>query len=345
MIIDSFLYGGENDIFISRINYLKNYVDFFVVVESNTTFSGLQREFKLKNLVCKFPQELQERIFVFENINFISSKTDLEILNYWPFSKSSNSIKAVFSQVAAQEYKPEVSFNEGYQRELIYFAINELIRIKPQIKITENDWIILSDLDEIPSINFINSINGFDKNNLYYCEMTEFVYSPNFIKKEKWIGSVAFNSKKLYENSIYFLRFMLKLNQIDRIPFEIINDEGWHLTSFGNLKFIKKKLDSWGHQELNTFINKMLVKFRIERGFDIFGRDKNIKYIHKNDILPQEILTSFLNEDYFIDYKIPTKLDYVVNKLACILDRFFRKFYIIKFSKVSNFIFKIIKKN
>ena len=85
MIIDSFLYGGENDIFISRINYLKNYVDFFVVVESNTTFSGLQREFKLKNLVCKFPQELQERIFVFENINFIRSKTDLEILNYWPF--------------------------------------------------------------------------------------------------------------------------------------------------------------------------------------------------------------------------------------------------------------------
>ena len=144
---------------------------------------------------------------------------------------------------------------------------------------TENDWIILSDLDEIPSMTFIKSINIYDKNLLYYGEMTEFVYSPNFIKEEKWIGSVAFNSKKLYENSIYFLRFMLKLNKGNLMPFKVINDGGWHLTSFGNLKFIKKKLDSWGHQELNTFINRILLKFRIARGYDIFGRNKNTKYI------------------------------------------------------------------
>ena len=342
MFIDSFLYGGEDDIFISRINYLKNFVDFFVVVESNTTFSGIKREFKLKNLVNNFPSELQERIFVFENRNFIGSIADLERLNYWPFSKSSDSIKAIFSQVASQEYKPEISFNEGYQRELIYFAINELITKKLQIQLKENDWIILSDLDEIPSMNFIKSINFFDENLLYYAEMKEFVYSPNFIKEEKWIGSVLFNSKKLYENSIYFLRFMLKLNQGNLIPFKVINDGGWHLTSFGNLKFIKKKLDSWGHQELNTFINRIFLKFRIARGYDIFGRNKNTKYILENNILPKEILSNFLNENYFIKYKKPTKFDYLINKFASILDRFCRKFYIIKFSKIINSILKNI---
>ena len=91
MIYDCFSYWDEDLLLDLRLNILDDYVDFFVVVESNTTFSGIQREFKLKNLVSNFPQELQEKIFVFENINLISSKTDLEILNYWPFSKSSNS--------------------------------------------------------------------------------------------------------------------------------------------------------------------------------------------------------------------------------------------------------------
>ena len=340
MIIDSFLYGGEDDMFLARINHLSDFVDFFLVVESNTTFSGINREFKLKNLIINLNPEIQKKIFVLENRNFIISIDDLEKLNYWPFSKTSNSIKAIFDQVENQKFNPEVSFNEGYQRELIYFAINEFITKNLKIKLTENDWIILSDLDEIPSINFVKSIKHFDKNLLYYAEMIEFVYSPQFIKEEKWIGSVAFNSNKLYENSIYFLRFMLKLNQKNLLAFEVISNGGWHLTSFGNLKLIKKKFDSWGHQELNTFINRSLLKFRLARGYDIFGRNKNIKYIQENNLLPKEILSFFLNESYYIEFKKPNKLDYLINKFASILDRLLRKIYVFNFSKIINCILK-----
>ena len=219
MIIDSFLYGGEDDIFLARINYLKNHVDFFVVIESSTTFSGIKRRFKLKSLVSKFFSEIENKFFIVENRNYIGSINDLTKLNYWPFLQSSNSIKAIFSQVSEQKYKPEIAFNEGYQRELIYFAINELIRKKLKTKFNEDDWIILSDLDEIPSIKFIKFIKYHDMNYLYYAEMIEFVYNPNFLKDEKWIGSVIFNANKLNENSIYHMRFMLKLNKKNNIDY------------------------------------------------------------------------------------------------------------------------------
>ena len=35
------------------------------------------------------------------------------------------------------------------------------------------------------------------------------------------------------------------------IDFEILFNSGWHLTSFGSLKMISKKINSWGHWELN----------------------------------------------------------------------------------------------
>ncbi len=331
MIIDSFLYGGEDDIFKARINYLKSYVDYFVIIESNTTFSGIQRFFKLKNLVNKFFPEIKNKIFIFENKNYISSLNDLKKLNYWPFYESSKSVKAILKQVSMQKYKPEISFNEGYQRELIYHAINELISSKLNISLNDNDWIIISDLDEIPSSKFIELIKVYDRNYIYYSEMMEFVHCPNLLREELWIGSVLLNSRKLYENSIYYLRFMLKLDTKINIPSKVISSGGWHLTSFGNLELIQKKLDSWGHQELNTLINRIFLKFRIRRGFDIFGRKKNIKYIKYNKLIPLEILSFFLNNNYVVDYKKPTTFDFFINNFAYFLDRLFSKLFIKSF--------------
>ncbi len=333
MIIDCFLFGGEDDIFKARINYLKRHVDFFVIIESNTTFTGIERLFKLKKLVNKFFPEIIDKFFIFENRNYISSLNDLTKINYWPFHENSKSIEAILFQVSKQKFKKEISFNEGYQRELIFHAINELISKKLNLKLTNNDWIILSDLDEIPCIKLIESINNLDKNYFYYFRMIEFVHSPNFLKNERWIGSVLFNSKKLYENSIYYMRFMLKINSNNKVPYKIINKGGWHLTSFGNLEAIMKKLHSWGHQELNTYINRFFLKFRIRRGFDIFGRRKNIKYIQENKIIPPEILRFFINKNYHIDYKIPNKFDYFINNCAYFCDRLFSRLFIRKFFK------------
>ena len=50
-----------------------------------------------------------------------------------------------------------------------------------------------------------------------------------------------------------------------------------------------KEKSSWGHWELNTFLNKRFLLYRIKRCFDIFGRNKKILYIDKNFDLPKSI--------------------------------------------------------
>lgn len=44
MVIDAILYNGEREIFDLRYNILKDYVDEFIVVEFNKTFSGVPKE-------------------------------------------------------------------------------------------------------------------------------------------------------------------------------------------------------------------------------------------------------------------------------------------------------------
>ena len=44
-IYDCFLYNGEQDIAEMRFHELDSYVDCFVIVESNTTFSGQSKEY------------------------------------------------------------------------------------------------------------------------------------------------------------------------------------------------------------------------------------------------------------------------------------------------------------
>src|SRR3990167_9547171 len=43
MVIDAFNYAGEEDILEIRLNVLDPYVDQFVIVEADTTFSGLPK--------------------------------------------------------------------------------------------------------------------------------------------------------------------------------------------------------------------------------------------------------------------------------------------------------------
>ena len=44
MIVDAFIFNNEFDILKARIDYLKDVVDYFVIVESNTTFTGNRKK-------------------------------------------------------------------------------------------------------------------------------------------------------------------------------------------------------------------------------------------------------------------------------------------------------------
>ena len=57
-----------------------------------------------------------------------------------------------------------------------------------------------------------------------------------------------------------------------------VADGGWHFTAVGNIDFIKKKVESWGHQEYNNDFIKDNIEQRVKEGKDIFFRT-DMKYV------------------------------------------------------------------
>ena len=74
------------------------------------------------------------------------------------------------------------------------------------------------------------------------------------------------------------------------MSFQIIKNAGWHLSYFGNEKFIKNKLENFAHQEYNNvqFTDEKLIKERINNRKDLFDRPVKILNISikENNNLP-----------------------------------------------------------
>ena len=72
MLIDAFTYFNEKELVELRIKYLNPIVDYFVVVESNITFTGKEKKWN-------FPEILKNNIKQFSHkIHYNQMKADLK---------------------------------------------------------------------------------------------------------------------------------------------------------------------------------------------------------------------------------------------------------------------------
>lgn len=62
------------------------------------------------------------------------------------------------------------------------------------------------------------------------------------------------------------------LAQIRQKSPPIIENGGWHFSNMGGLEEVKRKLESYDHQEVNTELNQELLKERYVNGQDFLGR-------------------------------------------------------------------------
>ncbi len=63
------------------------------------------------------------------------------------------------------------------------------------------------------------------------------------------------------------------LSQIRQKAPHVIENGGWHFTNMGGLEEIRRKLEFYDHQEVNTPINQELMEERHRHGMDFLGRD------------------------------------------------------------------------
>lgn len=265
-IIDCFIFYNEFDLLTYRLNLLNDVVDYFVLVESRHTFVG-----KEKSLFYNENKQLFERF---------NHKIIHVIIDDFPYKYPNINIEA-----------GEQWTNERFQRNCISRGIDKL-RLQP------TDIIIITDVDEIPNPSILENI----KTNILpvsvnILEMDFYYYNLNTRMNNKWHHAKILTFQKYTELN-------MTCDNIRMSNYPIIVCAGWHLSYFGNEKFIKNKLENFSHQEYNKseFTNEKQIEERIKNKSDLFGRNgigmTNIP-VRENNNLPclyEKYLTNFIAE-------------------------------------------------
>lgn len=310
MIFDCFLFNNEFSLLAARLNYLEDTVHKFLIIESSYTFTGIRKPFRLKSYLAENFHHLDHKIVVLENDMYLSEKADdSEIRKVLPYQGSINELRQTITNINVDCL---VWLNDGFQRELLASLIDD--------NCDENDIIIISDVDEIPSLNFIRDINP-EINELIFARMDQYRYDLHYMDLTPWIGSVASRRSVILKEGVNRIRFFTKRN-LDYLKYRVYPAGGWHLTSLGSPMEINDKISSWGHQELNTPVNRLMLRFRIERGLDIFGRSMDIVYTDMPNI-PEQIRIA-LSFNYTHSYKSPTCCEKLINSITIWVDKAYR---------------------
>lgn len=120
------------------------------------------------------------------------------------------------------------------------------------IKCSPEDLIYYGDVDEI----WKPQTEEGKLKQLNYC------YYLNNRSSEEWQGTNVCKYKNIRN-----------LNELRADHSNVLNDGGWHFTNMGGIKEIKRKLESYDHQEFNIDEVKNDLEMKIKLGEDYVGRD------------------------------------------------------------------------
>jgi beta-1,4-mannosyl-glycoprotein beta-1,4-N-acetylglucosaminyltransferase len=277
-IYDSFLFFNELDLLEIRLKILDPYVDFFVISESDYTFSGNKKPFYFDENKNMFDKFLHKIIHI---KNHDSDKTNNLINPY-------NGKKEIIFNKIINDYlniknTEETDFGKPYwcreflQREFVGLGLSD---------VDDDDIIIFSDLDELPSPEIFEKLNKIDLDNNKYClNMDNFNYFVNTTTNTNWFGGVISKYKNIKESSLNNIRKI-------RTKYIKINDGGWHLSYMGGEDRIKYKIESFSHQEFNNNYFKSNISNNVNNNLDLFNRYSNITTI---DLKSYNYPDTFLN--------------------------------------------------
>ncbi len=239
MIVDAFLFFQEYEMLEFRLKLLYPYVDKFVIVEADKTFSGLDKPFN-------YEQYKQRYSWAEDKIKYFKLYCDTSALNLTD--------KPTKFQPNHDCWQIEYS-----QRGAIIAAYEEF---------SDEDILIMGDVDEIPSREAIE----WAKNNVrllpVVCQQHLFCYNLRHLIQDIWCGSI-FSTLRTARN-IGTQELRNRRNILTRIC-----NAGWHLSYFSNSDAIIKKIEAFSHQELNLpeFKNKEYIDHCLETGDNLFKRE------------------------------------------------------------------------
>lgn len=248
-IYDCFIFFNELELLELRLMTLYDVVDYFVIVESSTTFTGKEKEYYYGN-------------------------------NAHLFSKYSD--KIIHVKLGKLPYDNDAWNNEYFNRNAILQGITNA---------NEDDYIMVSDVDEIPNPNAI--LSGINSGyNIFTLKQKLFYYYVNCEQKQIWSGTMIIKRK--------YLKTPQELRKMRNNGINNIENGGWHYSFLGGSERIKTKLEAYSETQTNikTINNEQHIKKCLETGFDLFHRNEVLfqKKFLKNNELTHPQLSEWLKK-------------------------------------------------
>ena len=224
-IIDCTSFYNEHMMYEVRLNVLKDKVDKFIVTESTFSHSGKKK--KLNFDINNYPNFKDKIIYIVidrEPDGIVEENND-------PSLQRSNSLKRI-----------ALSYDESL-KELNNFS--------------NNDFIMLSDNDEIPNLNSNDFLKN--KSSIVLFNQLFFYYKFNLLyDKMIWPGTKGCTKGKLESLSWLkniklkkypFWRLDTLFSSTKHIDLNVIKDGGWHFTNLKTPDEMYEKFMNFGHHD------------------------------------------------------------------------------------------------
>lgn len=230
-IYDCFMFNDETSVLELRLRYLNPIVDFFVIAESQMSFSGEKKPLHSLKII-----------------------SDLEI------SAKILRVEYLFDDAMISK----LSVPRG-KYELEKFARNSLLSVVNSIP--DEDFVILSDVDEIPTISQISE--GINLNQVVSLR------TPLYYGKMNWTSPDGYNwnTVKLGHSKNFKNK---DLNKFKYKRFKVIKENpGGHFSDqFKSFHEVIKKSQNSSHEEFNTSRDFQTFMFEYAQNYRInhFGR-------------------------------------------------------------------------
>tara|TARA_B100001109_G_scaffold118377_1_gene96522 strand:+ start:308 stop:1177 length:870 start_codon:yes stop_codon:yes gene_type:complete len=278
------MYFDEDIVLNLRLNTLNQYVDYFVIVESVYTHRGERRSLKFD---LKRYEKFKEKIIY---LIYDKEPKGIDIVN----DDDNESIKST-------KYILNAIKRENGQRNFIETGLS---------KASEEDIIMVSDVDEIPNLSKMDFKNISNKIYLFKQDMFYYKFNlqiPNF----KWVGTKASKKKNLIspqwlrnikDRKYPFYRLDTLFSQTKYTNIKFINHGGWHFSNIKTASEIEYKLKSYLHHR--EFDLEPLSKSEIENII------KNKKAIY--DLKVDKKINKIGNGSELINTNINTLPEYLI---------------------------------
>ena len=267
-IIDCFLFFNEIDLLKLRLKELNDVVDHFVLVESMFTFTNNRKTLffeQNKEIFREYLPKITHLVFDKKTPN-----------RFWRSDRKTCWLR------------------EERQRNYLGQGIKSL---KPN----DDDLIIISDVDEIPDPETVESLKDNNFEGIANLNQDMYYYNHSCKHPLQFDSAIVANFEPLKPHISSLHRLRIKRSHID--DKKSIERGGWHFSFFGSNEQISYKIKSFSHSEFNTsnINNHQHIDESVESRKDLFNRygDTKFEFIDpkSNKYLPRNIhlLDNFLS--------------------------------------------------